>query len=109
MVQKPDMMDIRAPDRRAELVALAGEQADRFATRADMYDRENRFPFENFRELHEAGYLALTVPREYGGGGISLIELAAAQERLAQGDGSTALGTTMHLSIVGRLAETRLW
>jgi alkylation response protein AidB-like acyl-CoA dehydrogenase len=96
-------------DRRAELVALAGELAGRFAARAATYDRENRFPFENFRELHESGYLALTVPKEYGGGGISLVDLAAVQERLAQGDGSTALGATMHLGILGRLAETRPW
>lgn len=96
-------------DRRAEFVALAGELADRFATRAARYDRENRFPFENFRELHASGYLALTVPEEYGGRGATSLELAAAQERLAQGDGSTALGATMHLGMIGRLAATRLW
>jgi alkylation response protein AidB-like acyl-CoA dehydrogenase len=96
-------------DRRAEFVALAAELADRFATRAARYDRENRFPFENFRELHESGYLALTVPEEYGGRGATSLELAAAQERLAQGDGSTALGATMHLGMIGRLAATRLW
>ncbi|MCC6792369.1 MAG: acyl-CoA/acyl-ACP dehydrogenase [Thermomicrobiales bacterium] len=96
-------------DRRAELAELAAGLADRFATRAAMYDRENRFPFENFAELRDAGYLALTVPKEYGGGGINAIELAAAQERLAQGDGSTALGVTMHLGLVGRLAEARIW
>ena len=96
-------------DRGAELVALAAELADRFAERAATYDRENRFPFENFRELHETGYLALTVPVEYGGRGIGPRQLALAQERLAQGDGSTALGATMHLGMLGRLAETRLW
>jgi alkylation response protein AidB-like acyl-CoA dehydrogenase len=96
-------------DRRAEFVALAAELADRFSTRAATYDRENRFPFENFRELHESGYLALTVPEEYGGRGATSLELAAAQERLAEGDGSTALAATMHLGIIGRLAATRLW
>jgi alkylation response protein AidB-like acyl-CoA dehydrogenase len=96
-------------DRRAEFIALAAELADRFAPRAALYDRENRFPFENFREMHESGYLALTVPEEYGGRGATPIELALAQERLAQGDGSTALGSTMHLGMIGRLAETRLW
>src|SRR6476646_9314067 len=90
-------------DRRAELVGLAGELADRFATRAALYDRENRFLYENFEELRERGHLALTVPRELGGGGISSLELAAAQERLAQGDGSTALAATMHLGLLGLL------
>lgn len=96
-------------DRRAELVALAGELAGRFAGRAAAHDRDNTFPFENFRELHDSGYLALTVPREYGGGGIDSLELAAVQERLAQGDGSTALAAGMHLLMVGRLAATRPW
>lgn len=94
---------------RAALVALAADLADRFAPRAAQHDRDNTFPFENFRELHEAGYLALTVPQAYGGGGISSLDLVFAQERLAQGDGSTALAASMHLALVGRLATTRLW
>lgn len=96
-------------DRRAEFAALGAEMAARFAPRAAVYDRENRFPFENFRELHEAGYLALTVPVEYGGRGANSIEIAAAQEQLAQGDGSTALGAAMHLSLIGLLGATRIW
>jgi len=96
-------------DRRTALVALAGELADRFAGRAAAHDRANTFPFESFRELHEAGYLALTVPAEYGGGGIDSLDLAAIQERLAQGDGSTALAAGMHLLMVGRLATVRPW
>ena len=52
-----------------------------------------------------AADLALTVPREFGGGGVSIIEATLAQERLARGDGSTALGTAMHLSIVGRIGR----
>lgn len=96
-------------DRRAEFVALAASLAERFAPRAAIYDRQNRFPFENFREMHEAGYLALSVPEEYGGRGATSLEVAAAQERLAQADGATALAATMHLGLVGRLATTRLW
>ena len=96
-------------DRRAALVALAGELADRFAGRAAEHDRANTFPFENFREMHERGYLALTVPPEYGGGGIDSLEMALAQERLARGDGSTAMAVGMHLHLLGRLAATRPW
>ena len=96
-------------DRQAEFVALAGLLADRFAERAAAHDRDNTVPFENFRDLHEHGYLALTVPEEYGGRGATPLELAQAQERLAQGDGSTALAATMHLALIGRLATTRPW
>ncbi|MDP9366127.1 MAG: acyl-CoA dehydrogenase family protein, partial [Chloroflexota bacterium] len=93
-------MDDRSTDRRGELVALADQLAERFAPRVADHDRENSFPFENFRELHEAGYLALSVPREYGGGGADPMTVAQAQERLARGDGSTALAATMHLALI---------
>lgn len=89
--------------RQEELVALAGSLAERFATRAPQHDREGSFPHENFADLHRSGYLALTIPREFGGGGASILEMTLAQERLARGDASTALGASMHLSILGRL------
>lgn len=102
-------MDAPTTEREAEFVALAERLAERIAPRAATHDRENSFPFENFRELHEAGYLALSVPAEYGGSGATALEVARAQERLARGDGSTALAATMHLSLIGRLAATRAW
>ena len=89
--------------RQEELVALAGDLGARFATRAAGHDRDGTFPHENFADLHASGYLALSIPREFGGGGASYLELALAQERLARGDASTALGASMHLSILGRL------
>ncbi|MBW7460643.1 acyl-CoA dehydrogenase family protein, partial [Paenibacillus sepulcri] len=40
------------------------ELAARFAERAARHDHEGSFPFENFADLREAGYLKLTVPQE---------------------------------------------
>lgn len=102
-------MDEPRIERQTELIALADRLAERFATRAAEHDRDNTFPFENFRELHETGYLALTVPEEFGGQGVNVRDLALAQERLARGCGATALAATMHLSLLGRLGETRVW
>lgn len=82
---------------------MAGSLAERFAVRAPQHDREGSFPHENFVDLHRSGYLALTIPREFGGGGASILEMTLAQERLARGDAATALGASMHLSILGRL------
>ncbi len=96
-------------DRQAEFMALADRLAAGAAEWAPETDRENAFPFETFRELADAGYLALTVPEEYGGRGANPLELALAQERLARGDGSVALGATMHLGLIARLATTRTW
>jgi alkylation response protein AidB-like acyl-CoA dehydrogenase len=94
-------------ERERDLVELAGQLADGFAARAAEQDREATFPFENYEEMREAGYLGLTVPEELGGRGASLHELILAQERLAMGDGSTALAVNMHVSPIGQLAS--LW
>ena len=102
-------MDYPKTERQAEFMALADRLAERFAARAAEHDRDGTFPFENFKDMHEAGYLALTVPVEFGGRGADPLEVALAQERLARGDGSTALASTMHLILIGRLAETRVW
>jgi alkylation response protein AidB-like acyl-CoA dehydrogenase len=96
-------------ERQAQFIALADQHAQRFAERAAHFDRDNAFPFENFEELHKSGYLALTVPEEYGGSGADPLEFAMAQERLAHGCGSTALAATMHLSLLGRQGEIRSW
>jgi alkylation response protein AidB-like acyl-CoA dehydrogenase len=93
--------------REREILELAGRLADAFAERAAEHDRESTFPFENYDEMREAGYLGLTVPAELGGMGASLRELILAQERLAMGDGSTALAVNMHVSPIGQLAS--LW
>jgi alkylation response protein AidB-like acyl-CoA dehydrogenase len=90
-----------------ELVDLAGALADRFAERAAQHDRDATFPFENYDDMREAGYLGLTVPEELGGRGATLGDLILCQERLAMGDGSTALAVNMHVSPIGQLAS--LW
>lgn len=96
-------------ERQSEFMALADRLAEMVAARASYYDQTNQFPVESFAELHRSGYLALTVPVEYGGRGADPLEIVLAQERLARGDGSTALCATMHLILIGRLAETRSW
>jgi len=96
-------------DRQAEFIALGDRMAEIAAAQADAHDRENSFPHDTFDALRDAGYLALTVPEEFGGRGATPLELMLAQERLARGSGGVALGATMHLSIVGGLAENRLW
>lgn len=91
--------------RQREILALAGELGDRFAERAGEHDRDNTFPLENYQDMRASGYLNLTVPEELGGMGASLLDLVLAQERLAMGDGSTALAVNMHLSPVGQWAS----
>ena len=96
-------------ERQAELIALADSLAGPFAARAESVDRDGSFPFQNFREMHEAGYLGLTIPRERGGLGATPLEYALAHERIGRACGSTALAANMHLSLIGRINETGMW
>lgn len=78
-----------------------------FRARAADYDRENRFFQEDFDELRSHGYLKMAVPRELGGLGYSLAEVARETRRVAMHAPATALGTNMHNYWVGLAAD--LW
>lgn len=95
--------------RQRRFVDLAGDLAARFAARAEVHDRDGSFPIENYADMHEAGYLKLIVPREYGGEGADLFEIVLAQERLARGDGSTAMAVDMTMHLIGQQIEARRW
>ena len=92
-------------DKRTQLLALAGNLADDFATRAAEHDLNNTFPFENIERMKEAGYTALVLPEEHGGLGANLVDFCLCQERLAQGCGATALAINMHLFGLGSMVE----
>lgn len=83
--------------------------AARFAERAAAHDREGSFPFDNFADLRDSGYLKITVPKAFGGEELSLYDLVSLQERLAYGDGSTALAVGWHVGQVLHLRTTEKW
>ncbi|MEO6398860.1 MAG: acyl-CoA dehydrogenase family protein, partial [Tepidiformaceae bacterium] len=89
--------------------ALASRLAPGFAARAAEHDREGSFPFENFRELGEAGFFGLTVPSQQGGHEASLSTYLRVQEEIAVGDGSTALALMMHLKTFGQEREAHTY
>ncbi|WP_201711215.1 acyl-CoA dehydrogenase family protein [Dolosigranulum pigrum] len=80
---------------------LSDELLTQIHERADKYDRENGFPYEDYEALKETGYYKAFVPEEYGGAGLSLKEIAKEQTRLAKAAPATALGINMHQIIVG--------
>jgi alkylation response protein AidB-like acyl-CoA dehydrogenase len=102
MTGPADVTDDHRADRRAEFVAAAGTLAGRFAERAAAHDEDATFPHENYADLADAGLLRLTVPEELGGLGAGLGDVVAVLERLAMGDGATALVVTMHISPLGQ-------
>jgi alkylation response protein AidB-like acyl-CoA dehydrogenase len=52
-----------------------------FAQRCRGYDIENRFFDEDFRDLKDAGYLTIAVPREFGGCGLNMATTDQGGER----------------------------
>ncbi|WP_438348024.1 acyl-CoA dehydrogenase family protein [Paenibacillus sp. FA6] len=96
-------------EREAEIALLADQLAIKFAERAPKHDKEGSFPFDNFKDLRDAGYLKLTVPKKYGGEELSLYEMLLAQERVARGDGSTALAVGWHMALILSLRFTNRW
>jgi alkylation response protein AidB-like acyl-CoA dehydrogenase len=78
-----------------------------FRGRAAAYDRDNRFFQEDFDDLRQAGYLKMAVPKEFGGLGYSLHQVAHETRRLAMYAPATALATNMHSYWVGIAAD--LW
>jgi len=94
-------------ERQQHFIKLAAAHAEDFKTRVSQHDRENSFPFENVEAMKASGYTTMTLPAELGGGGADLMDLVLAQERLAQGDGPTAVAINMHVFNVGLRSD--LW
>jgi alkylation response protein AidB-like acyl-CoA dehydrogenase len=91
----------------ASLTLLSDEMLARFVERAPRYDSENRFALEDFEDLRKAGYLLVNVPRELGGHGRTLAQVAREQRRLAGFAAPTALAVNMHVYWTGVAAD--LW
>lgn len=80
-----------------------------FTERAPRYDRSGNIAVENLHDLHEAGFLALALPKAAGGEDISLRTVTQIISRLAQGDPSTALILAMQYLQSGAFAHSAQW
>ena len=95
--------DYSLRDEQRALIATAERLGrERFAGRAERYDREATFPFENYADLREAGLLGLCVPRAHGGHGADFETYCLVAATIGRYCGATALTFNMH-------ACTMLW
>lgn len=89
----------RLTDQQAELTALARQLGqDRFAGRASTYDREARFPTENYHDLRDAGLLGICIPKADGGIGADFTTYMLTAAEIGRYCGATALTFNMHVS-----------
>ena len=79
-----------------DVVAIAERLAPTFAEGAERADEEDRFVAENYALLKDAGLVEAAVPRELGGGGADVRQLATMLRVLGRACGSTALAFSMH-------------
>lgn len=101
-----DLLSAHVPQHQAPCVETARSLAnERFAARADTFDRENRFPAENYADLHDSGLLGLTVPAEYGGVGADSVTYVSVLSEIARGCAATGLTFNMHCAIVDFLCQ----
>ncbi|HEX3901025.1 MAG TPA: acyl-CoA dehydrogenase family protein [Mycobacteriales bacterium] len=63
-------------------------------------DREERFPAEALEGLERDGWIGLTIPEEYGGGGADALTYCLVIEELGRGDANVRSILSVHLGLV---------
>ncbi len=80
-----------------ELINLVGTLArEKFVPRAEKYDREASFPFENYADLRAHNLLALCIPESEGGWGADYQTYCLVAAEMARYCVTTALTLNMH-------------
>ena len=93
-----DPAAFRITDEQAAIVARARELGQTvFAGRAAAYDRDATFPVENYADLHRAGLLGVSIPKQYGGLGADYQTYSLAAAEIGRYCGATALTWNMHV------------
>ena len=72
-------------------------------------DEQSRFPFEAYKLLLQIGYPKLTLPKQYGGEGLSVYDMILVQETLASYDENASLSLGWTLGVVGEIYDKKLW
>ena len=90
----------------AEALAVSHEVASRIATGASERDRERRLPYEEVDVYSQAGLWGITVPKAYGGAGVSFVTLTKVIANVSAADPSVGQLPQNHLGLVDVIALT---
>ena len=110
-------MDFELTSGQQALRQRARDLADRtFAERAARWDAAEEYPWDNVKDLAAAGFMGLTIPEVYGGGGRPLLDVILVIEEIARACGITGrivvegnLGVVGALNAYGTEAQKRRW
>src|ERR1700722_13299594 len=91
-------------------LALQGKARDlaqgEIAARAAEIDRTEQYPWDIVEKLKNAGFLGMTIPREWGGGGHTYLDAVLVIEQIAQACGVSArIVVEANMGAVGAIME----
>ncbi|HEX4700301.1 MAG TPA: acyl-CoA dehydrogenase family protein [Actinomycetes bacterium] len=87
-------------DQRAVQLAVREWVAEVVTPDALRNDREERFPQEALDGLRKTGFVGMTIPEEYGGGGADPLTYCLFIEELSRGDANVRSIMSVHLGLV---------
>jgi alkylation response protein AidB-like acyl-CoA dehydrogenase len=94
-------VDLTLTDEQAAFRAAARAWVDEVVVpRAIANDRDERFPQEGLDGLRQTGFIGLTIPEQYGGGGADPLSYALLVEELGRGDANVRSILSVHLGLV---------
>ncbi len=94
-------MDLALDDeQRAVQAAVRQWVADVVTPQALRNDREERFPQEALDGLRQTGFVGMSIPEEYGGGGADPLTYCLFIEELSRGDANVRSIMSVHLGLV---------
>jgi alkylation response protein AidB-like acyl-CoA dehydrogenase len=91
---------VLSDDQRAVQLAVREWVAEVVSPDALRNDREERFPQEALDGLKKTGFVGMTIPEEYGGGGADPLTYCLFIEELSRGDANVRSIMSVHLGLV---------
>jgi len=90
-----------------EAIEVARGLSRKFAAEAALRDKAGILPLAELDEYSQSGLWGITVPKAYGGAGVSYATLAEVIRLVAEGDSSIAQITQNHLAATMRSSTAR--
>ena len=90
----------------AEAIEVAQRVAEDFAREAALRDRERRLPWDELERFSESGLWAISVPKAYGGAGVSYVTLSEVIAIISAADSSLGQLPQNHFGVLSNLGLT---
>src|SRR5699024_9606340 len=83
---------------RAAVRAMCAKFDDEYWMRCD---ETHEFPWEFYKAVAEAGWLGLSIPEAYGGGGLGVLEAAIVEREISASGAGMGGCSAVHIGIFG--------